>query len=343
MAALVCAAGVILSKFHRFEVSTACHTVGGQAVDVQRVSAVCKQDQARWIELFGVHAPIGDITIDSTPNISGVRFDRQGRWTMVVPSQEALRHTASDGPNLLRDEWGHWTLAHEMGHVMLQAFLTPAPHALHTASGKPVSFIPEWFTEAVAIWMEPDTNRAVRITNAARSFQSDTAAVLSTLLTQINPAKAQLPDSVAYMDERDLAPCIARRPMCSSRPGMFEHIRRMTLYSGKTIAETSYVAHPSNAASLTDWFYGRSYALLLYVRTRGGVLAARTLLDRVERLQSDTAMLHSDSIWRQSHLELLERLPGLPQTVPEMDADWQRWIIQLNDSLPTRSRTRTED
>lgn len=297
----------------------------------------CVRDRSRWIALFGSPAPTGTIRLDPTTNFT-IGWDGHGEWDMTVPSHHALGKTGTHGPNLFRGSRQYLTLPHEMGHALFSAALGAAvPREWELYQDKPDILFPEWLSEAVAVWMEPDDDRAVRIANAAESFADDTLPQLADLLTQTNPARAEIPPGVTFMQIEEHSPCTSYRPGCSDRPRLFQRIRKMTFRSGEVMTDTAYSSQSTEfERQPATWFYGRSYALLAYIYARGGQRATQVLLDRVKRLQRDSLIRRDTSAWWQARISLLDGIPGLPASLTAIEADWRRWTVPVADSLFAR-------
>jgi hypothetical protein len=266
-------------------------------------------------------------------------WDPRGHWTLAIPSSQVIHALDSASPSMFRGQERFLTLSHEMGHAQFSgALATAAPTHSQHVPGIPDILFPPWLDEAIAVWMEPNIDRSVRLREALESFQADTEAILPRLLTQFNPAASEIPVGVVSMQTEDHPPCAVFRQGCSPKPGMFQIIRKMRSQSGAVVVDTTYTQKESGQPPPT-WFYGRSYALLLYIYSKGGRPATRMLFNRIVRLQRDTVLRYDIDAGRRVELSLLDSLPGLPSSLPAIEADWRRWARPIADSLFDRRET----
>lgn len=315
-----------------------CHIVSGDLLDTRTIVAACAGNEQRWEELFGTPVPEGEVRVGSTAGFSMV-WDPRGHWTLTIPSSRAIHALDSVSPSMFRGQERFLTLSHEMGHAQFSGALAAAAptHSQHVP-GVPDILFPPWLDEAIAVWMEPNIDRSIRLREALESFQTDTQEILPGLLTQFNPAASEIPVGVTSMQTEDHPPCVVYRLGCSPRPGMFQIIRKMKSRSGAVSVDTTYTRSDSEQQPST-WFYGRSYALLLYIYSKGGQPATRMLFDRIVRLQRDTVLRNDIDAGRRVELSLLDSLPGLPSSLSAIEADWRRWARPVADSLFDRRET----
>ena len=275
--------------------------------DVSRARSACSQARQRFVDLFG-DAPIGTIALSPTQGLS--TFTQGGRWTLTWPmtsrlaaSMPSAGGSASETKRFLDEQWQD-VLPHELGHIMLGAFLySPG----RTLIGEYGTYMPDWVDEAVAISMEPARTRADRL-DQARGFTA--APLLGEVLAYRHP----------FLGNRDEAfstrilsspPCDG--PCSRERPGDTRIITERVFRDGRVTVDTTYVAgeRPLETDPLAR-FYVLSYALWAYVEARGGRDATNTLIERLRRNPRDTGAIVG--------------LPGMPRTAAAVEADWRRWL-----------------
>ena len=138
-------------------------TGGAPRGDVARARAACAQARDRFAAILG-EAPAGTIALSATQGLS--TFTEGGRWTLTWPMSARLTAgmpgaagSGSESTRFLDEQWQE-VLPHELGHIMLGAFLySPG----RTLTGEYGTYMPDWVDEAVAISMEPERTRADRL------------------------------------------------------------------------------------------------------------------------------------------------------------------------------------
>ncbi len=275
--------------------------------DVSRARAACAQARERFAATLG-EAPSGTIALSPTQGLS--TFTEGGRWTLTWPMSSRLtgsmpRSNPSDAETrrFLDEQWQE-VLPHELGHIMLGAYLYSPGRVL---TGEYGTYMPDWIDEAVAISMEPNATRADRLAQA-RAF------------TRLPPLGEVLRFSHPYGGSRTEAfstrivsspPC--EGPCARERPGDTRIITERVFRDGRVTVDTTYVA--GERALESDplaRFYVLSYALWAYVEARGGRRATDTLLERYRRNPRD--------------MNAIAGVPGLPATVAAVEADWHGWL-----------------
>lgn len=280
----------------------------GTSADFDLARKACARTELRFSELFGVQAPPGGILLSKEPGISSEAG--YGKWHLRWPITARLREAArsldpSDASVI--EEW-RTTLPHELGHVMLAAHFYP--NALPIAEGEYGTPLPDWFDEAVAVWMEPDAMRQERL-EQGRSMLTN--AALAQIIKQRHPY-ADLADG-AYTTRIVLnGPC---RRTCANplrtRPQDTQRIISRVFRDGRVEAETTYFAGDSLSRDEPEArFYAHSFAILQYVVDRGGRPAVQALSQRLRTNHSDP--------------KILQGLPGVPGDSALLEQDWHQWL-----------------
>ena len=282
-------------------------TGGAPRTDITRARAACTAARERFAATIG-EAPAGTIALSPSQGLA--TFTEGGRWTLTWPMSSRLtgsmsRSNPSDTETrrFLDEQWQE-VLPHELGHIMLGAYLySPG----RTLGGEYGTYMPDWIDEAVAISMEPQRTRSDRLAQA-RAF------------TRPPPLAEVLRFSHPYGGSRTEAfstrivsspPCDG--PCARERPGDTRIITERVFRDGRVTVDTTWVAGERTLE--TDplaRFYVLSYALWAYVEARGGRRATDTLIERYRRNPRDAAAIAG--------------LPGLPATAAAVEADWRRWL-----------------
>lgn len=297
----------------------------GTSADFDLARRACARAELRFAELFGAAAPPGGILLSREPGISSEAG--YGKWQMRWPVTARLREAArSLDPNddSVLDEW-QTTLPHELGHVMMAAHFYP--EALPIAEGEYGTPLPDWFDEAVAVWMEPDAVRQERLTQG-RAMLADGA--LAQIIRQRHPY-ADLADG-AYTTRIVLnGPC--RRNCANPRRTRALDTQRIVsrvFRDGRVEADTTYFVGDSLARDEPEArFYAHSFAILQYVVDRGGREAVQTLSSRLRINRSDP--------------QILLGLPGVPADSAMLEQDWHRWLSVQQTPAATGGRGRRKE
>lgn len=230
-----------------------------------------------------------------------------GSWVLEWETSKAfLEGAAVMGSEA--DVAHHWsaTLPHEIGHMLLEADFFPdgLPNTLQRY-GTP---LPDWFDEAVALWMEPDSVRQRRLLGARTNL--DTVPPIRTLISIEHPLRE---DEAIRRHTTTLYPC-PRAEVCPDRTRWNESIRITTWTdrTGQVHADTTYFQGMPPARDPTEeHFYPLAIGALQYLLDRGGKGAIAALEDRL-RTNPDSP-------------EILLGLPGLPSETDALEEDWQLW------------------
>jgi len=287
----------------------------GPSGDFELARKACARVELRFAELFGDRAPAGGILLSRDPGIaSEAGYGKWHlRWPVTARLREAARSLGKTDPSVI-DEW-ETTLPHEIGHVMLAAYFYP--NALPVADGEYGTPLPDWFDEAVAVWMEPPAMRRERL---AQSRAMLTHAALAQILRQRHPF-ADLTDG-AYQTRIILnGPC---RRICGkrTRPTDTQRIVSRVFRDGRVEAETTWFAGDALARDEPEArFYAHSFAILQYIVDRGGRSAVHGLSGRLRQNQFDASVLIG--------------LPGLPADSVALEHDWHSWLARPTVSAAT--------
>jgi hypothetical protein len=274
--------------------------------DLARARSACSQARQRFTAILG-DAPIGTIQLSATQGLS--TFTEGGRWTLTWPMSSRLvagMPAVGDGEaghRFLDEQWQE-VLPHELGHIMLGAFLYSPGRVL---GGEYGTYMPDWVDEAVAISMEPQSTRADRLAQA-RGFA--TRPQLAEVLAFRHPFSGS---RIEAFSTRILSSPPCDGPCARERPGDTRLITERVFRDGRVTIDTVYVS--GERALETDplaRFYILSYALWAYVEARGGRAATDLLIERLRRNPRDVGAIVG--------------LPGVPRTAPAVEADWRRWL-----------------
>ena len=275
--------------------------------DVARARTACAQARQRFRNVIG-EPPGGSITLSSQSALS--TYIEERRWSLTWPTSALLERTAMRGTadagtrRFLEEQWND-VLPHEIGHIMLGAWLF-SPGRLPI--GEYGTYLPDWIDEAVAISMEPDTTRRGRLAQA-RAFT--TPPTLVEVLSAHHPY-ARARDEAFSTHVLSSPPCQGPCPG-RARPDDTRIITSRIFRDGRVTVDTTYVAGARGLEmDPLARFYILSYALWAYVESRGGRDATATLLDRLRRNPRDQSALAG--------------LRGLPATLSAVEADWRVWM-----------------
>ena len=282
-------------------------TGGAPRGDIARARAACAQARDRFATILG-EAPAGTIALSATQGLS--TFTEAGRWTLTWPMSSRLsagvpRATGpgSESSRFLDEQWQE-VLPHELGHIMLGAFLYSPGRVL---TGEYGTYMPDWVDEAVAISMEPERTRADRLAQV-RGFASPPP--LAEILAFRHPFGGSRTEAFSTRIVSS-PPCGG--PCARERPGDTRIITERVFRDGRVTVDTVYVEgeRPLESDPVAR-FYVLSYALWTYVDARGGRRATDLLIERYRRNPRDLAAIVG--------------LPGLPRTAAAVDADWRQWL-----------------
>ena len=275
--------------------------------DVARARAACTQARQRFVEVLG-SAPPGTIALSPSEGLT--TFTQGGRWSLTWPTSARLLAGKTGAPGadsatrrFLDEQWEE-VLPHELGHIMLGAFLYSPGRVL---TGEYATYMPDWVDEGIAISMEPQRIRADRL-RQARDF-----AVLPPLADVLGFRHPYSGTTSTAFSTRIVSspPCDGR--CARERPGDTRIITERVFRDGRVTVDTTYVAGERLLeADPLARFYILSYALWAYVEARGGRRATDMLIERLRRNPRD--------------LGVIVGLPGLPKTSADVDADWRRWL-----------------
>ena len=209
-----------------------------------------------------------------------------------------------EGRRFLDEQWQE-VLPHELGHIMLGAFLYSPGRVL---TGEYGTYMPDWVDEAVAISMEPDSTRANRL-DQARDFAS--LPSLAEVLGFRHPFSGS---RIEAFSTRILSSPPCDGPCARERPGDTRIITERVFRDGRVTVDTTYVAgERALEADPLARFYILSYALWAYIEAHGGRRATDLLIERLRRNPRDVAAVVG--------------LPGLPRTAAAIETDWRRWLV----------------
>jgi hypothetical protein len=282
-------------------------TGGAPRSDVARARTACSHARERFAAVVGT-APAG--TISLSPSQGLATYTEAGRWVLTWPMSSRLaeamprdRAGESEMRRFLDEQWQE-VLPHELGHIMLGAYLY-SPGRVPT--GEYGTYMPDWIDEAVAISMEPEGTRKERLAQA-RGFA--VAPPLAEVLAFRHPYSGNRSEAFSTRIVSS-PPCDG--PCARERPGDTRLITERVFRDGRVTVDTAYVAgeRPLEADPLAR-FYVLSYALWSYVEARGGRSAIDLLIERLRRNPRDT--------------NAIVGLPGLARTAAAIDADWRRWL-----------------
>lgn len=312
--------------------------VGGGAPreDVKRAHLACQQARGRFRELFGRTAPAGSIMLSpSQLSVSG--GVENGRWQVEWPTTERLLETARllgyarpQGDSFVAERW-RAVLPHEIGHFLISADFFP--QGLRGAEpARYATLLPDWFDEAVAIWVEPQASREERLA-MSRRLTTGWPSLLD-LVEREHPA-ALAPEWHAasrvqtHIRTVTAGPC---RGVCLGRknPDGVDTLRADTMRvaylidaDGKsTVVEGRAALRKAIQAERAAEFSAAAFRLLLFLRERGGPSSIQEI---IRRLRLDPR-----------YPDLLLGLPGLPSEKAALEAEWRGWLVNPTSRAGTR-------
>lgn len=280
----------------------------GSAADSALARAGCLRAQSRFRELFGRAGH--PLRVELRPvAATDMGIDADGRYVLRWPNSKVAIPSAKneDGSSALDPRV---LLPHELGHLLMAASFPSdsAPGGRHYGSRD----VPDWFDEAVAIWMEPEESIANRLDQfRARSPRPS----LASLLVAAHPTMARAgrdtaPVWTSTRTERR-GPCTG---YCGSDPPGVYRVRQRTYADGRVETDSAYFPpgkEPPAEPSMVESFYAPSVAALLFVRERAGAAGIAEVERRLHARRSGSSLLHG--------------LPGLPATDAELERAWREW------------------
>jgi hypothetical protein len=282
-----------------------CSVTGGaDAAERAVATRACEYARSRFALLFGDPVPGAAVELRSQ-----VAFSLQ-----VQPDHSVLVHWPDAGTQrrtitAIHDGIGGGAnadaenLSHEISHVLLIARFYPDS----TNAQEYGSAFADWFDEAVAMWAEPDDERANRI---ERARNLDSAAVhLDAILREPHSAM----DAAARSITTTVTGCkpAGDPDFCKNR-GMLPGTRRSIDARGKVTVDTIKPGSPDEAKlAFDDAFYSRAIALLTFIYERGGRVATAELAARLKAGKTHDVLLG---------------LPGLPSSQSALDQQWTKWL-----------------
>ena len=288
----------------------------GSSADFLIARRVCAMAEYRFAQLTGATAPSGGIVLSREGGM--VAEAGRSEWRLQWPTSARMRETARELQLDETDVSREWetTLPHELGHLMLAAnvFRDGLPHE-SDEYGTP---LPDWIDEGAGIWMEPEPSRAERLRQAV-TLANATTVSLDELLRTKHP--------LASRADGPYATRIVINPPCVRcarvNPDQTQRVSYRYFRDGRTAVDTTYLSPTTAINEPEARFYALSYALLAYLRDRGGKSAIQELLAR-GRLNPTG--------------ELLAGLPGLPADATSIEQEWRRWMIARAASVGAQPR-----
>jgi hypothetical protein len=282
-------------------------TGGAPRADVVRAQTACAQARQRFKMVVG-EPPGGSITLSSQSALS--TYVEESRWSLTWPTSALLERSAPRGNadagtrRFLEEQWND-VLPHEIGHIMLGAWLfSPG----RVPIGEYGTYLPDWVDEAVAISMEPDTTRRERLAQARAFIRPPSLEEVLSAHHPYQRARDEAFSTHVLSSPPCEGPCPGR-----ARPNDTRIITSRIFRDGRVTIDTTYVAGARTLeVDPLARFYILSYALWAYVESRGGRDATAALLDRLRRNPRDQAALAG--------------LRGLPATLGAVEADWRVWL-----------------
>jgi len=279
-----------------------CRVVGATSEqDVRFATLACEAARDRFEELF--QADTEPIVIV----LSGDGADLRAEWVLHWHTGDELRDFAlhagligSEVESHVTEQWEEF-LPHEIGHVFVWQYLEN--RRARRIAGEYATPLPDWFEEAVAIWMEPEHLRNQRLVMARIFWQS--LPNLEDIVNGEHP-RAHDPDPATITWERETGSC---EGSCA------DSAIRVTVKQfpdGRIAVDTQYVAAYPWDVDGRDYYYPQVYSLLAYINDIGGYEAVNTIARRLRRNPRDA-----------SHLE---NLPNLPADLEDLDRAWRAWL-----------------
>jgi hypothetical protein len=291
---------------------------GGLPMDLFMARRSCEEARERFAKLFGARAPEVRVVVSREDAISAgithgvvtIWFPSTDRWEEAA---ERLGFKHRDADAFVSDQW-HNTLPHEIAHQLLVARLFPAGLAPDSMRyGTPLA---DWFDEAVAIWSEPDSMRERRMADL-REIAPHVS--LRDLLQWEHPAAH--PDTadqgfILSRLKQNTHVCAPARCINPANTVDTFNIYTRVRPNGKMVIDTLREASPRVALTreLTE-HYATAIGVLMYVSAKGGTAGVQEL---ERRLRAN---------WRDP--DALVGLPGLPDTMDEVEEAWKNWVAML--------------
>lgn len=276
-------------------------------------SSICQQISERWSALFGVSAPSGVVRLTEQLGYGG--STGAGRWTLNVPASARTRPTSNTKVGILK-YYADNIITHEAGHSML------AVHGGEIAAaaipGQYGTQAPDWFDEAVAVWMESAPQRTKRVADVARLTPS-----LQRLVTIAHPGEELVRSNALSTTFKTSTRVIT--PPCDKCVWLADSLRKKyqivdvgTNAAGRpdTIIWYADRSPMKDEVAEQKFFYPLSYALLRFIRERGGSAAVRELMSRYR-------------IDPRPRAEVLSALPGLPASVSAFEKSWHEFLANM--------------
>ena len=276
---------------------------------------ICERLGARWTELAGTQPNPGAIELVDRLGYHAIQSGDS--WTLLSPlpdrKLDASAYRKRDG--LLR-YYADNIIPHEAGHSMFSAYsgvlrsgATPNQYGTQA---------PDWLDEGVAVWMESASMREKRM----RPIRGTTPS-LAALVTMAHPGSEVVRNNALAADFRFttrtvLPPCAKCTWLADSLRKKFQ-ITDVGLHAdGRPDTITWYAdSRPTKSETFEEReFYPLSYALLRFIRIRGGAGAMRELVTRYQ-------------INPKPRVEVLSALPGLPASVAAVEKAWHAFLASL--------------
>jgi len=280
----------------------ACRVVGATSKqDVRLATLACETAEARFKQLFRA---------DTEPMVivlSGDGADLRAEWVLHWHTSDELRRFAtragligSEVESHVTEQWEE-VLPHEIGHVFVWQYLEN--RRARRIAGEYATPLPDWFEEAVAIWMEPEHLRRQRLI-MARIFWQDLPPIED--IVHGEHPRAHDPDPATITWEREAAPCEGACPDSAIK------VTVRQFPDGRVVVDTQYVAAYPWEVDGRDYYYPQVYSVLAYIHDVGGYEAVNTIARRLRRNPRDP-----------NHLR---NLPNLPSDLHTLDQAWRSWL-----------------
>lgn len=282
-----------------------CRVIGAASEDdVRFTTLACEAAQARFEQLF--RADTEPIVIV----LSGDAADLRAEWVLHWHTNDELQRfaeraglTGSEVESHVTEQWEEF-LPHEIGHVFVWQYLEN--RRARRIAGEYATPLPDWFEEAVAIWMEPEHLRNQRLVLARVFWQS--LPPIEDIVYGKHP-RAHDPDPATITWERETGPCEGTCPDSAIR------VTVKQFPDGRIAVDTTYVStnYPWEVDG-RDYYYPQVYSILAYINDVGGYEAVNTIARRLRRNPRDP-----------NHLL---NLPNLPSDLANLDRAWRTWLQQ---------------
>ncbi len=279
-----------------------CRVVGAASeADVRLAILACEDAEARFKQLF--RAGTEPIVI----LLSGDAADLRAEWVLHWHTGDELRRFAiraglsgSEIESHVTEQWEEF-LPHEIGHVLVWQYLEN--RRARRIAGEYATPLPDWFEEAVAIWLEPEHLKRQRMI-MARIFWQELPHIKE--IVHGKHPRAHDPDPATITWERETVPCEGSCPDSAMR------VTVQQFPDGRIAVDTQYVAAYPWEVDGRDYYYPQVYSLLAYIHDVGGYEAIDTIARRLRRNPRDP-----------NHLR---NLPNLPSDLDGLDRAWRKWL-----------------